>query len=396
MSDRKHALLAPSSAHRWLVCGPSARAGERYVDTRSVYSDEGTLAHDLAEALIITKHVMQLNKATHLKMFNDAKAQIAEIEKHELYSEEMYDYCDKYSDYVIEKYNEVLVHTPDAELILEKEIDLSKYVPESHGHLDVGIIADSKLIVIDLKYGKGVRVEASENEQAMLYALGALDRYDHLYDIQEVEWHIYQPRIDNITSSGLTVEQLLTWALKELAPKAQRAYEGKGAYVPGDHCQFCKFSKRCKALADMNLELAQHEFAEADALSDKDIADILQRIPMLVKWAETIKQYALDEAVSKGKKWPGLKLVEGRSNRYFTDETKVVKVLKKLKIEPYKPAELKGITLLTKELGTKQFKLHLDPLTAKPQGKPVLVPVDDKRPEYNSLTKAQQDFADEE
>jgi len=389
---RKHALLAPSSASRWLVCGPSARANERYTDSSSAYADEGTLAHELAELLIKVK--------TGIVPEGVLTRDLEQFELHELYSNEMYNYCDVYSDYVIEKYNEVLTHTPDAKLYTETEIDLTEFIPESWGHLDVEIVADTKLTIIDLKYGKGIKVDANENNQVMIYGLGALLKHQHLYDIQKIEMIIYQPRIDNITAFTLTVDELLMWAEKELKPKAQRAYEGKGEYIPGDHCQFCKFAKRCKALADYNLKLAQHEFADADTLTDEDIANIMLQADQFKKWIKVIEDYALKEAVEKGKKWPGLKLVEGRSNRYFSDPEEVVLTLrKKLSIPEsyiYKPRELKGITELTKMIGAKQFKLYLDPLTVKPQGKPVLVSKEDKRPEFNSLQKAQEDFADEE
>lgn len=388
-TERQHALLAPSAAYRWLMCPKSARQEEKFEDKASIYADEGTLAHNIAELLI--KYMLgRIDFATY-------QEGLTVYQEDELYEEEMLDYCNDYAEFVIEKYNEVKAHTPDAQLHTEVEVDLRMFIPESWGHIDVVIIGDGVLIIIDLKYGKGKPVSAFENKQAMIYGLGAIAKAQLLYEVGTVEMIIHQPRLDSITDFTMPVDELLSWASNELQAKAQLAYDGEGEYVPGDHCDFCKFRVRCKALADYNLEIAKHEFAQPDALSDEDIADILSRILMLENWATAVKTYALNEAVNNNKKWPGFKLVEGRSNRKYADEKKAEDVLIAHDFKPdiiFKPKKLFGITELQKRIGTVAFKNYIEPLLIKPNGKPVLVSIDDKRPELNSIDKAREDFSE--
>lgn len=384
----EHAVLSPSSASRWLACTPSARLELTFPDNSGLAASEGTLAHSLGELLIRYK-LKKIPKSVFTK-------KLKEIQTHKQYENAMYDYADDYAVFVLEQFAEAKTHTKDAVIYLEQKLNLTDFVPEGFGTGDAGIIADSWLTLIDLKYGKGVPVSAGKNKQMMLYALGALREYDYIYDISMVRLIIYQPRLDNITTYEISVEDLKAWAETELKPRAALAFKGEGDFQPGSHCLFCKAKAVCKANADYNLEIAKYEFQDAVLLKDADVADILDRADDFIKWISAVKEHALAEAVNNGKKWPDYKLVEGRSNRTYVDETKVADTLKKNGFPEDKifTKKLLGITAMEKTITKPVFSTLLNDLVIKPAGKPTLVHESDKRPEYNSMDKAILDFAD--
>jgi hypothetical protein len=249
--------------------------------------------------------------------------------------------------------------------------------------------------MIDLKYGKGVPVFADENAQLKVYALGCLRECDFLYDIDVVELIIYQPRLDSISSWEVTVDQLKAWAQEELIPKAKLAFAGEGDFNPGTWCRFCRAKATCRAHAEFNLEMAEHEFKDPALLTTAEVSDVLKRTDMLVNWAGAVGDYALAEAL-KGEKFPDFKLVEGRSNQVYTDTVTIVKTLREKQYkddEIYQERKIKGIGELKKELGKDDFNRIVGPYLAKPAGKPTLVPADDKRPEINSIDSAIEAFS---
>lgn len=382
-----HAILSPSAAHRWMNCTRSARLEQDFPDTKSEAAAEGTLAHSLGELLIQQKLGWIAPGVI--------KAELDEIEKNSLYNHAMLEHCEAYAVFVLEKFAEAQTHTPDAAIFLEHHLNLTEYVTEGFGTGDAGIIADSVLDCIDLKYGKGVLVSAEHNEQMMLYALGWLRDFDFMYDIKTIRMTIFQPRIDNYSSWEISVEDLKQWAKNVLVPKAALAFEGKGDFVPGSHCQFCKVKATCKAFANYNLGLAKHDFRNPDLLDDDDIADILNKADVFENWLKAVQEYAFNEALSNGKKWPGWKLVEGRSNRQYSDSDAVERSLLKSGYDLSDISERKilGITAMEKLLGKQKFAALLNDLIIKPPGKPTLAPYTDKRTEYNSLEKAKQDFS---
>lgn len=383
-----HAILSPSGASRWLACTPSARLEQQFPDRAGEAAAEGTLVHALGELLLRYK-TKQLPPSLY-------DSRLKEIQADKLYDGSMLDHAEDYAVFVLERFAEAQAHTKDALLFLETKLDLTDYVPEGFGTGDAIIIADGTLDLIDLKYGKGVAVSAHENRQMMLYGLGALRDFDFMYDIQKVRMTIHQPRIENYSSYELTVAELRQWAEAELKPKAQLAWEGKGDYAPGAHCRFCRAKAVCRANADHNLEVAKHEFKDPARLDDSEIAEILGRVDQLTAWINAVEEHALNEAVNGGKKWPGYKLVEGRSNRKYSSEEAVALKLSQiasLREDQYAPRKLLGITDMQKLLGKKDFAFYLDPLIIKPPGKPTLVPASDKRPEYNSIESAVNDFS---
>lgn len=382
-----HAVLSPSAAERWLSCTRSARLEQQFPDSAGEAAKEGTLAHSLAE-LIVRRHINQVTA-------KDYKKALAEIEKNKYYDAAMFEHCDNYATFILEQFAEAQSHTKDAILFLEQKLDLTAYIPEGFGTGDAIIIADHVLVINDLKYGKGVPVSSENNRQMMLYSLGALEAYDILYDIREVRMNIFQPRIDNSSTWQIPVDELRNWAETELKPRAALAFAGEGDFAPGKHCRFCKARAVCKANADYNLELAQHEFKAAELLEDADISAILDRADTFKKWLAGVEEYALHEAVNNGKKWPGYKVVEGRSNRKYSDEETVASALIQngYKEDQIYSKALLGITALEKSIGKGPFNSLLGEYLVKPPGKPALVPESDKRPEYNSTESAALDFA---
>lgn len=375
--ERTHALLSASGASRWLNCTPSARLEEEYgEDKSSVYAEEGTLAHELAE-LEIRKDIYKEYSA------KEYKSKLEQFMANELFSPEMLEVVPIYTNYCRDQYMAASTNSPYAVIEIEQRLDLTDYIPESFGTADCVIISDGVMEVIDLKYGKGVAVDAADNKQLMLYGLGALRKYDTMYDIHSVTLTIVQPRLDNISSWTISVEDLLFWAENELKNKAQLAFNGQGELKSGSWCKFCGIKNRCRKLYENQLEIARHEFAEAAILSDEEIADILDRAPQFIEWVNSITEYAKSKAVDEGKVWPGFKLVEGVSRRKWVDEGKVAdKILQhsELDKDDIYTVKLNGITEIEKLLGKKRFSELLADLVVKPQGKPTLVKESDKRP----------------
>jgi len=372
----KHALLSASSSHRWLNCTPSARLELEFDDNTSDAAAEGTAAHALCEH--------KLRKLLKIR----SKRPISESD-----SDEMEEYCNNYVDFVMEQLELAKQGCKDPLVLIEQKLDFSEYVPDGFGTGDCVIIADDILHIIDFKYGQGVLVEAENNPQMMLYALGALKAFDSLYDISEVSMTIYQPRRENASTWTISISVLYDWAETELKPKAQRAFNGEGEYCSGEWCRFCKAKNVCRARAEKNLQLAQYEFALSPLLTDEEIEDILSKLDELTKWANEIFAYATDSAINHGKQWAGFKVVEGRSVRKFSDETLVAKTAENAGYHDIFTKSLLGITAMEKYLGKTKFNELLGTYVIKPSGKPTLVPASDKRP---AITKsdASNDFND--
>ncbi len=386
-ATRDHAILSASGSSRWLTCTPSAQLEEQFEDQTSPFAEEGTAAHELAE-WYLERELGKIAKGTFTRRLNKMK------KENEHYSQSMFDYVEQYGAIVLEHISELKAHSSDVLTLLEERLDFSRWVPKGFGTGDVVLVADQTIEVIDLKYGKGVPVSAEGNTQMRLYALGALNQFEMLYDIENVKMTIIQPRLDSVSTDEISAEDLLTWADEVVKPRAEMAIEGEGELVAGDHCRFCKVRSQCRARAEKNLELAQYEFQPPALLSDQEIADILPKADELQKWAKDIQAHALEQAENHGVKYPGFKLVEGRSNRKYTSEEEVASKLQEAGYEEDDIYEkkLRTITKMEKAVGKKPFTEYLADHVIKPAGKPTLVPESDKRPEINSIDSAKEDF----
>lgn len=376
---KKHALLGASSSARWLVCTPSARLEAMFPDEQSPYAAEGTVAHDLAESIL--RHKLEGKK----------------LPKHD-HSAEMVEAVNRYVDICEEKVNEARARSSDAEAMIEARLDFSRWVPEGFGTGDMVIVADGILEVIDLKYGKGVPVSAVENTQMRLYALGAYDANEFLYDVKTVRMTIVQPRLDSVSTDEMPLEELLDWG-EEIKPIAQRAWDGLGECTPCDYCNFCKARHTCRALADTCLTAFYKDGGKLNQLlTDREVSDILGMKDLITKWIKGVYDFAYEKALSGEKQWPGYKLVEGTSRRTITDPDAAAKTLldNGYKEEDiFKPRELEGITNLQKVLGKKGVSEYLEAYIDKPEGKPTLVPESDKRPAINTAETIANEFDDE-
>lgn len=368
MAPNAHALLSASSSHRWLNCPPSARLSENYEDKSSDFAAEGTDAHELCE--------YKLKKALGQRAKNPT-------ENLTWYNEEMEECASGYAEYVMELIAQAKKNCADPVVLIEQRLDYSKYVTDGFGTGDCLIIADGTLNIVDYKHGKGVEVSALDNSQMKLYALGALEIFDSIYDIENITMTIYQPRIANISTCSIPRDKLIDWAEKVLKPTAELAFNGKGEFRCGDWCRFCKARAQCRERANANLELAKYNFTEPPLLSDNEVEEILDKIDRLVSWANDIKEYALKAALN-GKQWENRKLVEGRSIRKYTDEAMAALAVKNAGYEPYEK-KLLGITEMQKMLGKEQFNKILGDFVEKPKGKPTLVPTSDRRKAINTV-----------
>ena len=375
MPPNVHALLSASSSDRWLHCPPSARLCEAYEDKGSDYAAEGTDAHALCE--------YKLRKALGMEA-EDPTGSL------EWYDGEMEDCASGYAAYVTELLEEARQACPDPVVLIEQRVDFSRWVEQGFGTADCIIIADGTMHVVDFKYGLGVLVSAKDNPQMKCYALGALELFDTLYDIDTVAMTIYQPRRQNVSTFSLSKAELYKWADEVLKPTADLAFAGDGNFLCGEWCGFCKARNECRARAEANLELARYEFRQPPLLTDDEIGDILSRVDGLVAWASDIKEYALEQAVG-GKEWRGWKLVEGRANRRYTNEAAVEAAVANAGYDPYE-RRLLGITAMQKRLGKTRFDELLSAYIEKPQGKPTLVPESDSRPAMNT---AKTDFTED-
>ena len=375
----RHALLSASSSKRWLNCTPSARLEEQFAEEtgNSVYAEEGTAAHALAE-----HKLKRCLKRRSKRPVSDYQC------------DEMEECTGGYVAYAMEQVELARQECKDPVVLIEQRLDYSAYVPEGFGTGDLLIVADRVLTVVDLKYGKGVAVDAEWNPQMMLYGLGALELFGAIYDIDTVRMTIYQPRLESVSTWEISVPELMEWVETELKPKAQLAINGKGEFKSGSWCRFCKAKDTCRARAEEYLRLAQMEFKAPALLTDDEIAEVLKVADELARWSADVYAYAQDEAVTRGKKWDGFKLVEGRTCRKYTDEEEAAEAAVAAGYTDIYKKSLIGITEMEKLMGKKRFAEILGKLVYKPQGKITLVPESDKRQEVMAAT-AEADFKEE-
>lgn len=373
-----HALLSASGASIWIKCTMNPRFAEGRPDTAGIEAQRGTLAHHIAEWTL--RGLLGMNTMKFVQQ------KLKVFKANEMYDAEMSRIVRDFVTYVMEEYSKALSVDPKAQIFLERQFDLSRYIPEGFGTADISIIYSHRFKGIDLKYGKGVKVEAENNSQLKIYAIGAAVEFDEQFDFDFFEMTIYQPRLENIDTMEISRDELLDWAQFTLVPRAKLAWEGKGEFVTGDHCKFCKALAVCPAAKEKAMTITRYKFAANSYLPDEAVVEAYLLNDLVAAYLKETKRYALDEAVHNGKKWPGLKLVNGRSNRRYTSEEKVAK---RLRAEGYSDDDfynksIKGIGEMVNLLGG-DFDKVLKGLVEKPIGAPTLVPEGDKREKYSKV-----------
>ena len=402
----KHAKLSASGAELWLNCPGSVHMAELFPETTSPAAVEGTLAHELAQTMILSAS----SGSDQLDPEREAEYRSEKDKVNAFYSEHKnlegsFDGMKKilapYVDYVIEEYQKIKSKDPAAELMTEQHVDFSDIVPGGFGTSDVVIIGAEICEVIDLKYGKGVPVSAINNPQIRLYTYGTMAAFDLSYDFNKVKMVIYQPRLDSVTSEELSADDLRSWGKAVIAPAAKKALGKKLTYKPGPWCKshFCPAAGSCKArAAEMHKfeEMMKKRKADDAVLSGNEMGKALAAAREYTTWAKDLENEALAMA-QEGETVTGWKVVESTSKRKYKSEEIVAATLEKAGYDPALIFEKKllGITKMTQLVGKKEFKELLeDPgLVFKPEGAPTLAPESDKRPAIVSTVTAE-DFDD--
>ena len=385
-----HAILSPSSAKRWINCPPSALINAEAPQTDTVYTREGTLAHAVCELKARKYFLTGIGPKKYQTGMDKFRAD-------ELWQDEMDGYTDDYLDALKDIAAEYKARPYVA---LEQRVDFSEYVPEGFGTADcimigaVEGIEGDVLNVIDFKYGKGVEVEAENNPQMMLYALGAVMDYMSIYDILTVRMTIVQPRIKREPETWeMEARELFRWANTVVEPAAKLAAKGEGEYSEGEWCRFCAARGSCRARAEANLQLARMDFRQPPQLTDAEVAEALETGQRLRAWLSDLEEYALG-ACLEGRELPGWKAVEGRSVRAWTDQDGAFTAAKAAGVPEEMLYERKPVTLaaLEKIMGKKPFAEALGEYVATPPGKPTLARADDKRRAITNRPNAEDDF----
>jgi|TARA_R110000803_G_scaffold164275_1_gene228006 hypothetical protein len=292
-------------------------------DITSEFAEYGTAGHTLGE-MCLTQEVPAktfrgeiLNKSEH---FPDG----FEVD------DEMIDAVQTYIDYC----NQL---PGDEGSRIEEKVDFSEWVPDGFGtadfiKIDDDVLGKRTIQVVDLKMGKGVKVNAENNPQGMLYALGCLDEL--IYDPEDfVRIVIVQPRLDHISEWDISINDLLEWAEKVVKKKAGEAWAGLMKFSPGEkQCRFCKASSTCKALAEKSLQTAMDVFTDIPTTGDlkqihtlgnSEVSQLLPRLDEISNWIKSLKAFAFSQ-LEQGFEIDGYKLVRGRSgNRKWINESAV-------------------------------------------------------------------------
>ncbi|MGQ4493351.1 DUF2800 domain-containing protein [Corynebacterium diphtheriae] len=375
-TERAHAILSASGSKRWLNCPPSAVLEANMQEATSAAAEEGTAAHALGEHKI--RRALNQRSQRPVSQYND---------------DDMEDYTNEYAEYVLERWRQAQNEDPSSLIYLEQRLDFSDWVPDGFGTGDCLIAHGETLTVIDFKYGAGVLVDAWDNSQMKLYALGAMKAFDFIFDFTTIEMIIYQPRRENISMFVMSAPDLLDWAETVVEPTAKLAAAGEGEFNAGEWCQFCEIKATCRKRAEENLAIAKFEFADATELSDREISEALSMAPLVKAWLADLERYTTQQAVEQGRVWPGFKLVAGRATRKYTDPDAVARAAANAGFTDIYDRKLIPLTRMEKLMGKKTFIEVLGDLVHKPDGKPTLVPVADNRPAIASHSAAD-DFAD--
>lgn len=335
-----HARCSASAASRWIACPGSIREGGKYPNTSSAAADEGTEAHAVA-AEFLTKGGYTDNPAIQM-----------------------------YVDYVLSRPGKMYV-----EVSLDE--GLTKLHPDLGGTADAVVIGYDVMEVIDFKYGQGIGVDADNNVQLEIYALGAMLAMNAI--VSKVKVTIVQPRHEGmapIRSWEFDAIDLLDRAV-DITEAAEATRKPDAPLVPGSHCHFCPASKvgndgevRCPALAKHKTELVVAGFGELTDPDPDKVAQALSMVPGLKAMIKSLDMLAYQMALN-GQPPTGYKLVEKRANRKFDQEVKYP--------EDFYEQVLMSPAQVEKKVGKKFLLPYADNIVKQSSGY-ALVPSGDKRP----------------
>lgn len=390
-----HSPLGASSSHAWIHCPQYLKVQALCPETgSSAYAEAGRLAHSIGEYKARSYFLEPVGKRAYnarLKKFREDPHYDAGMEEAtELYLETLK--------------AQAMSFTGTPFVALEIRVDYSAYAPDGFGTADCVMIGDGRIVICDYKNGTGVPVEAENNSQMMLYALGAIQTFRAIYGdtIRDAHLVIIQPHAGGVKEWDISVDDLAEWGRTVVAPAAARALEGTEPACSGDWCQFCRGKPRCSAWARRALEVGrQYQLAPAAGskqippkydgplLSDKEVGAALTAGLGLVSWYKDLQDYAL-QACLDGKEIPGFKAVEGRGSRAWADTDAAFAALAQRGVSDAMLWERKPVTApaLEKLLGKKEFERAAEGLVVKQPGKPTLAPASDKRPPYNAAEAA--------
>lgn len=360
-----HARLSPSSSSRWLNCTASVKASEKYENKTNASAEWGTKVHYIGEKLL-DGNIIEVNNELEDVENNTGKF---------IVDKEMLDCAEEYFDYVTSyiKANSVV--------LVEEQFDLSSISAGQFGTSDCTVLTDKHIHIFDLKTGHNI-VGAKENSQLMLYAIGAVDELEAIYDIDEITLHIVQTRAGHIDDWTLSYSDLMDF--KELAKqKAHEILMDKVSFTPSTKaCKWCPHKQNCEALDKHIEETVKGAFEDIDEDNDR-IKHILDNVDLIQDYIKSIQELALDK-LEAGEKIEGYKLVEARTNRKWTDEAEVAEYLDSLDdgVDYYQPRKLLPMTKVLKTLKNDD---NIHKFIYKPDGKPTVAPAGDKRKEINPI-----------
>lgn len=389
-TSRAHALITASGSARWIACPPSVKLEQQFPDTTSEAAREGTLAHEICEIKARQKLFRKGDAGFIAKSV--ATRELNKLRKDPLYADEMEEFTDGYAE---ELDLQALEFQESPHIALETRLDLTDWIPEGFGTADCIMIGGDKLLIVDFKYGKGVRVEAEGNTQMQLYALGAWKKFSLVYDIKQVRMVIIQPRLSvNPSVWDTAIEELLCFGAyaKE---RAELAAKGEGEYNPGEiQCRFCRAKQQCRARADYNIQMAFGDVGKLPPLiTNEEVGMYLEKGEDVAKWLKDLQDYALGACLA-GDDIPGYKAVEGRGSRDWTDQSAAFKALQESGVPEEMMYERKALTLaaLEKVVGKKAFGEAVGEYIEKKPGKPALVKASDKRPAITNVPTVEEAF----
>lgn len=420
-----HSIYAPSSSARWMSCGGSLIAGLFEEDETSYEAAEGTVAHGIAEEWLKTdKRPRHLIGTTITLTENGTSHEIP-------VTTSMLDFVQEYVDWCRYEDGEMLVETKvyftdlmppaNADDIDEFGEDYVEPIPfEPQGGTADNIIkqpSKKRLIVTDLKYGTGVQVFAENNSQALLYAYGAYQLFKDEFEIEEIVIRIAQPRLGHMDEWIVTVEDLLGFAeiARQKAAEAWSLNAKRRATLKG--CRFCRSSHNCAAIAfmmesavgadmyyldsdfgDDEMSMVREALAEEyrlriakfGSLTTSDLAKILPYRKVVENWFNRMDG-ELERRAMNGEHIPGMKLVESRSNRRYRSDADAKELFEFLGLTEDQFTNTKMVTpaqmedVIKDALGISKAGAPdiINRIAFKPEGRPTLVPLTDKRPSIN-------------